>query len=100
MEIRVVVPDATGVSGLLNRLGGLLGSPAVSFDGHRNEIRVLALRDSNRLVVQVLAAVQDWLADESIGWARLGLGFRSYTLGRDEARSRAFHSRAMTQRDL
>jgi hypothetical protein len=80
MEIRVVVPDDTGVAHLLDVLARGLGARSVSFDSGCNEIRILAKRDSNRLVVQVLAAVQTWLADECIVWARLRLGFRSYTL--------------------
>jgi hypothetical protein len=79
MEIRVVVPDDTGVAHLLDVLARV-GARSVSFDTGCNEIRIRAERESNRLVVQVLAAVQKWLADECIVWARLRLGFRSYTL--------------------
>jgi hypothetical protein len=79
VEIRVAVADAAGAYGLLQRLVGLFDRSSVSFDGTRNEVRVRSEWES-RSVVQVLGAVETWLAAEGIDSAKLSIGDRSYTM--------------------
>jgi hypothetical protein len=78
VEIRVAVADATGAQGLVRRLVGLFDRSDVSFDG-RNEVRVRSEWES-RAVVQVIYAVESWLAADGAGPAKLSLGGRSYTM--------------------
>ena len=79
VEIRVSVPDAAGANGLLARLAALFDRSAVSFDGIRNEVRVRSEWES-RSVVEVIDAVQSWLATGGIDSAELSVGDRSYTM--------------------
>ena len=79
VEIRVAVADATLVHGLMHRLGGLFDRSSVSFDGARREVRVRSEWES-RSVVEVIGAVQSWLAADGIDSATLSLGERSYTM--------------------
>jgi hypothetical protein len=79
VEIRVAVPDATRVQGLMRRLAGLFDRSSVSFDGARREVRVRSEWES-RSVVQVLGAVESWLAEDGPDSARLSVGDRSYTM--------------------
>ncbi len=79
VEIRVAVADATGAHGLVRRLVGLFDRSDVSFDGARNEVRVRSEWES-RAVVQVIYAVESWLAADGVGPAKLSLGGRSYTM--------------------
>jgi len=79
VEIRVAVGDPVNAHGLLQRLAGLFGGSAVSFDGSSNEIRVRSEWES-RSVVEVIDVVQLWLAAEDIDSAELSVGDRSYTM--------------------
>jgi hypothetical protein len=79
VEIRVAVPDATRVHGLLRRLAGLFDHSSVSFDGAQREVRVRSEWES-RGVVQVLRAVESWLAEDGPDSAKLSIGDRSYTM--------------------
>jgi hypothetical protein len=79
VEIRIAVADAPCAHGLLRRLATLFDRSSVSFDGMRNEVRVRSERES-RSVVQVIAAVESWLAADGIGSAKLSVGDRSYTM--------------------
>jgi hypothetical protein len=79
VEIRVAVPDATSVHGLMRRLAGLFDRSSVSFDGAHGEVRVRSEWES-RGVVQVLGAVESWLAEDGPDSARLSIGDRSYTM--------------------
>ena len=79
MEIRVALADATGAHGLLRRLAALFGRSSVSFDGRCNEVRVRSEWES-RSVVQVIDAVQSWLAADGVDSAKLSVGERSYTM--------------------
>ena len=79
VEIRVAVTDAARVHGLLRRLGWLFDRSSLSFDSTRNEVRVRSEWES-RSVVEVIDAVQLWLAADGIGSATLSVGERSYTL--------------------
>jgi hypothetical protein len=79
VEIRVGVADAPGVHGLMRQLAGVFDRSAVSFDGAHREVRVRSERES-RAVVQVLGAVEAWLAEDGRGSAKLSIGDRSYTL--------------------
>jgi hypothetical protein len=77
--IRVVVTDASHLHGLMLRLGRLFDRSSVSFDGARREVRVRSEWES-RSVVEVIDAVQSWLAADGLGSATLSVGDRSYTL--------------------
>jgi hypothetical protein len=79
VEIRVGVTDATGAHGLLRRLAGLFDRSSVSFDEAQREVRVRSEWES-RGVVQVLGAVESWLAEDGPDSARLSIGDRSYTM--------------------
>jgi hypothetical protein len=79
VEIRVAVTDAAGAHGLLRRLAGLFDRSSVSFDGMHNEVRIHSEWES-RSVVQVIAAVESWLAADGIDSAKLSVGDRSYTM--------------------
>jgi hypothetical protein len=79
VEIRVVVTDAVHVPGLMRRLGRLFDRSSVSFDRARREVRVRSEWES-RSVVEVIDAVQSWLAADGLGSATLSIGDRSYTL--------------------
>jgi hypothetical protein len=79
VEIRVAVADAAGAHGLLRRLSAAVDRSSVSLDGRRNEIRVCSEGES-RSVVQVINAVQSWLAADGVDSARLSVGGRSYTM--------------------
>jgi hypothetical protein len=78
VEIRVAVQDATR-DGLMRRLGGLFDRSSVSFDGTRGEVQVQSEWES-RSLVQVLGAVESWLAEDGPDSAKLSLGNRSYTM--------------------
>jgi hypothetical protein len=79
VEIRVAVPDATRVHGLIRRLGGLFDRSSLSFDGTRNEVEVRSEWESRGLI-QVLGAVESWLAEEGPDAVKLSVGDRSYTM--------------------
>jgi hypothetical protein len=79
VEIRVAVPDATRVHGLMRRLGIVFDRSAVSFDGTRREVRVRSEWESRGLV-QVLGAVESWLAEDGPNSVSLSVGDRTYTM--------------------
>ena len=79
VEIRVALTDSTGAHGLLRRLAALFDRSSVSFDGRCNEVRVRSEWES-RSVVQVIDAVQSWLATDGVDSAELSVGDRSYTM--------------------
>jgi len=79
VEIRIAVADAGGAHRLLRRLADLFDRSALFFDGTRNEVGVRSESES-RSVIEVIAAVESWLASDGIDWARLSLGDRSYTM--------------------
>jgi hypothetical protein len=79
VEILVAVPDATRVHGLMRRLGIVFDRSAVSFDGRRGEVQVRSEWESRGLV-QVLGAVESWLAEDGPNSVRLSVGDRSYTM--------------------
>ena len=79
VEIRVAVPDATRAHVLMTRLGGLFDRSSVSFDGTRREVQVRSEWES-RSLVQVLGAVESWLAEDGPDSAKLSVGDRSYTM--------------------
>ena len=78
-EMRVAVPDAAQVHGLLADLAALFDRSAVSFDGTRSEVRVCSGREPRSLVA-VIDAVQSWLAADGVDFAKLSIGDRSYTM--------------------
>jgi hypothetical protein len=79
VEIRVALSDSTRAHGLLRRLAGVFDRSSVSFDGRRNEVRVRSEWES-RSVVQVIDAVQSWLAADGVASAELSVGDRSYMM--------------------
>jgi len=79
VEIRVAVTDVARAHGLMRRLGGLFDRSSLSFDATRSEVQVRSEWES-RSVVEVIEAVQSWLAADGIGSATLSVGDRSYTM--------------------
>lgn len=79
VEIRVAVPDDTCGHGLMRRLVGIFDRSSVSFDRVQREVRVHSEWES-RGVVQVLGAVESWLAEDGPESAKLSVGDRSYTM--------------------
>ena len=79
VEIRVALPDAADAQGLLGRLAALFERSSVTFDEIRNEVQVRSEWES-RSVVEVIDAVQSWLAADGVGSAELSVGDRSYTM--------------------
>jgi heme-degrading monooxygenase HmoA len=79
VEIRVAVTDAAQAHGLLRRLAGLFDRSSVKFDRTRNEVRVRSEWES-RSVLEVIDAVQSWLAADGVDSATLSVGDRSYTM--------------------
>jgi hypothetical protein len=79
VEICVAVEDVGRVSGLTRRLATLFDRSSVSFDRSRKEVRVKSEWES-RGVVNVVDAVEAWLAEDGIDSAILSIGHRSYRL--------------------
>jgi hypothetical protein len=79
VEIRVAVTDATRLHGLMRRLVGLFDRSSVSFDATRGEVQVRSEWES-RSLVQVLGAVESWLAEDGPESVKLSVGDRSYTM--------------------
>jgi hypothetical protein len=80
VEIRVAVPDDTCGQRLMRRLAGMFDRSSVSFDGAQREVRVRSAEWESRGVVQVLGAVESWLAEDGPGSAKLSMGDRFYTM--------------------
>jgi hypothetical protein len=80
VEIRVAVAGAGAVHGLMQRLVGVFGHAAVSFDSARNEVRVTSDWGS-RAVDQVVSLVELGLAEDGIRSATVAVGDHAYTIG-------------------
>jgi hypothetical protein len=63
----------------MRRLSGLFDRSSVSFDGKRSEVQIRSEWES-RSLVQVLGAVESWLAEDGPDSAQLSVGDRSYTM--------------------
>ncbi len=79
VEIRVALPDAIGVHGLMRSLAGLFDRSSITFDRKRNEVRVRAEWES-RSVDHVIDTLESWLAAVGGRWAKLSIGDRAYTI--------------------
>jgi len=79
MEMRIVVPDATGASALAERLTLAFGSDHISVGGERREV-VTIEGEPDSVVVRVVDAVERWFDQAGIGNVELWLGERSYRL--------------------
>jgi hypothetical protein len=79
VEIRVVVPDAAGVHGLMRRLAVVFDRSSISFDGAQREVCVRSEWES-RGVVRVVDAVEAWLEEDGATSAKLWMGDHSYTV--------------------
>jgi hypothetical protein len=63
----------------MRRLAGVFDRSSVSFDRVQSEVRVHSKWES-RGIVQVLGAVESWLAEDGPESAKLSVGDRSYTM--------------------
>jgi len=63
----------------MRRLAGVFDRSSVSFDRVQSEVRVHSKWES-RGIVQVLGAVESWLAEDGPESAKLSIGDRSYTM--------------------
>jgi len=79
VEIRVALSDPAHAHGLMRALAGLFDRSSVSFDSARSEVRVHSEWES-RAVMQVVSAVEGWLAADAIDSAKLSIGDRSVML--------------------
>jgi hypothetical protein len=79
VEICVAVADLDSAHGLMQGLARLFDRASVSFDSTRSEVRVRSEWES-RAVVHVIDAVENWLANDDVGSAKLSIGDRSVTL--------------------
>lgn len=79
VEIRIAVADPAGARGLMRGLANHFDRSSVSFEGSRSEVRVRSEREMST-VMQVIDAVEQWLAADGIASAKLSIGDRSYTL--------------------
>ena len=79
VEIRVAVEDVGRVPGLIRRLASLFDRSSVVFDRSRKEVWVRSEWES-RGVVNVIQAVEAWLAEDGVDSATLSIGDRSYPL--------------------
>ena len=79
VEIRIAVTDAARLHGHMRRLGILFDPSSVSLDTTRCEVHVRSEWES-RSLVQVLGAVESWLAEDGPESAKLSVGDRSYTM--------------------
>lgn len=85
VEICVAVVNAGTAHGLLRRLATLFGRSSVAFDGTSNEVKVSSEWES-RSIVDVIEAVQSWLAADQIDSAKLSIGGQWYTLSGETGR--------------
>lgn len=80
VDIRVRVGDTTRVPELMRRLSKIFGESSVSFNDGTSEVWIASEWESRR-VVNVIEAVQDWVAEDDETSATLSIGDRSYTTG-------------------
>jgi hypothetical protein len=79
VEICVAIGEPGEAHGLMLRLVKLFDRSAISFDGTRNQVRVRSEWES-RSVVEVIDAVQSWLAADEIESAEVSIGGRTCTI--------------------
>jgi hypothetical protein len=82
MEMRFVVPEASGAAALAARLATAFGVERVSLQGDRGEVGVQVERESDPAVIKVVDAVERWLDQSSLGTAQMWLGGQSYRVSR------------------
>lgn len=82
MEMRIVVPDATSVSTLAERLEVAFGSERISVRDESREVEVRVEGALDRSVLHVLDAVERWHDKAGVASVEMWLGERSYTLAR------------------
>jgi hypothetical protein len=78
--LRISVEDAGAAGGLLQKLFGVFSAETVSFDAGRREVRVEPRVDSDRVLVQALAVVEDWLTEDGNGPTRIDVDGHSYLM--------------------
>jgi hypothetical protein len=77
VEIRVTVTDPRLAPALLLRLRRLFDAPSVTYDLASSQVRVCSEWQS-RAVLEVVEAVQGWMAEGDAGSTKLAVGDRSY----------------------
>ena len=82
MEIRVVVPDAEGASGLVQRLAELGDTTSLSVDSDTCAVRVRPEEASGPAIRRVLTTVANWLDEAAVDSADVWLDGHPYTLAR------------------
>lgn len=80
MLLRISVEDSGAAGGLLQKLFGVFSAETVSFDAGRREVRVEPRGDSDRALVQALAAIEDWLGENGNGPTRINVDGHSYLM--------------------
>ena len=79
VEICVAVGEPACADGLMQALARLFGRASVSFDSASSEVRVRSEWES-RAVMNVIDAVEGWLAADDVVSAKLSIGDRSVML--------------------
>lgn len=82
MHMRIVVPDATSLSTLAERLMVAFGSERISVRGESRAVDVRVEGESDRSVLHVVDAVERWHDKADVGSVEMWLGERSYTFAR------------------
>ena len=82
MDMRIVVPDDASAGSLVQRLTIVFGPERVSLEDERCAVNVHVTRESDRTVLRVLDAVEQWLDQAGVPSAETWLGDHSYRLAR------------------
>lgn len=86
--IRVETPDAASAADLMQQTVGGFDARLVGTAGGGWEVHFRPDREQSRLVLDVLALVEQWLGDRHLAWATLHLDGRTYTLRNDDVAAR------------
>ena len=80
MEMRIVVPEATGTSVLAERLTAAFGPERISLVSDRRQVAVRVESAGDNAVLRILETVDTWLDEMAGGSAEMWLGERSYRM--------------------
>jgi hypothetical protein len=80
MLVAVEAPDTQSAMSLVQRLVPVVGGEAVSLAASVGEVRVEASSESDRVLVDTLDAVEDWVSELELDHARVRYDGRTYTM--------------------
>lgn len=76
--IRIEVPDAAQGGALVRSLSSVFDAAGLSLDGDRLEVCIEERGGHDRTLLDALAAVEGWLAESGLSFARVHVGGHSY----------------------